>query len=266
MTGRTIRVTGKGRISVSPDTIKLSIDAESVYKEYETTIKKSAEDIAILRETIKKAGLDPKELKTVRFGIDADYESYRDKDGNYKRKFNGYKYTHDTYIQFSNDNKENNNYNYINSKDKHSHNHECSSYNNDNNRYTYSKKDESHKQEYNYNNNNSEQFVSDNNALNENLKDNYISPSIKMTMKHMIYGVNCPLFQKNASFVWAKKITSGRWAKPVLAAHAAKFTLTAVQNMPATIRMAVRWAYVTATAGWKSGTWYLCSTTVMKTA
>lgn len=105
MTGRTIRVTGKGRITVSPDTIKLSIDAESVYKEYETTIKKSAEDIAILRETIKKAGLDPKELKTVRFGIDADYESYRDKDGNYKRKFNGYKYTHDTYIQFSNDNK-----------------------------------------------------------------------------------------------------------------------------------------------------------------
>ena len=72
----------KGKISVKPDMIRLSIEAEGVYKEYETAVKRSAEDTAVLRETIEKVGLNPKELKTVRFGIDTEYERYADKEGN----------------------------------------------------------------------------------------------------------------------------------------------------------------------------------------
>ena len=103
---RTIRVTGKGKLSVKPDTIRISIDASGIFKEYDITVKRSAEETGILRETVKRAGLDPKNLKTIRFDIDTEYESYRDKKGNYQRKFIGYRYTHRLYIQFPNDNEQ----------------------------------------------------------------------------------------------------------------------------------------------------------------
>ena len=103
---RTIRVTGKGKILVKPDTIRLNIEAEGTYKEYILSVKKSAEHTNLLRETISKSGLDPQNLKTAHFGIDTDYESYHDKDGKYQRRFIGYTYTHNLYIQFPNDNEQ----------------------------------------------------------------------------------------------------------------------------------------------------------------
>ena len=103
---RTIRVTGKGKISVKPDTIRLNIEAEGTYKEYILSVKKSTEHTNLLRDTMSKAGLDPKNLKTVHFGIDTDYERYRDKNGDYQRRFIGYTYTHNLYIQFPNDNEQ----------------------------------------------------------------------------------------------------------------------------------------------------------------
>lgn len=103
---RTIRVTGKGRVSVKPDTICLIIEAEGIYADYETTVKKSAEDTELLKATIEKAGLDANDLKTTRFNIDSEYESYRDENDNYKRRFVGYKYQHNAKISFPNDNKQ----------------------------------------------------------------------------------------------------------------------------------------------------------------
>lgn len=103
---RTIRVKGKGKISVKPDTIRLNIEAEGTYKEYILSVKKSTEHTNLLRDTISKAGLDPQNLKTVHFGIDTDYESYRDKNGDYQSRFIGYTYKHNLYIQFPNDNEQ----------------------------------------------------------------------------------------------------------------------------------------------------------------
>lgn len=103
---RIIKVTGKGKISVKPNTVRLNIEAEGVYKEYEQAVKKSTEATCILRETIEKAGLKAEDLKTVHFDIDSEYESYRDKNDDYRSRFVGYKYTHSMYIQFSSDNKQ----------------------------------------------------------------------------------------------------------------------------------------------------------------
>ena len=103
--GRQICVTGKGKISVAPDLIRLNIKAEGIYKTYEETLKKSAEETGILRKTFEKAGLDPKDLKTTNFNIDSEYKTWYDKNDNYKRKFIGYKFEHNTYIEFQNDNK-----------------------------------------------------------------------------------------------------------------------------------------------------------------
>ncbi len=101
---RTIKILGKGKIAVKPDMIRFNIVSTGLCKEYEDTVKKSTEDIRILKESIEKAGLDSKSLKTVHFDINSEYENYSDKDNNYKRRFIGYKYTHNLYIQFPNDN------------------------------------------------------------------------------------------------------------------------------------------------------------------
>lgn len=102
---RTIRVKGKGKISVKPDTIKIMIKAEGLCWNYDETIEQSTQDTRILRDALKNAGLDPKDLKTTYFSIDSKYESYRDKNDDYKEKFVGYEYEHRTYIEFENDNK-----------------------------------------------------------------------------------------------------------------------------------------------------------------
>ena len=101
---RTIRVTGKGKISVSPDTIRLNINAEGVFKEYAESVNKASEETSLIREAISKAGLDPTDLKTSHFGVDTEYESFSDRNNNWKRKFIGYKYHHRMNIKFPNDN------------------------------------------------------------------------------------------------------------------------------------------------------------------
>lgn len=102
---RTIRVTGKGSVSVKPEITCLKITFEGVYKDYEETVKQSAEKTKLLREAIEKSGLPGEDLKTKDFSIDSEYERYRDHNNDYKKRFIGYKFYHRTEIQFPNDNK-----------------------------------------------------------------------------------------------------------------------------------------------------------------
>ena len=102
---RTIRVKGKGKISVKPDTIKITIKAEGLRWNYDETVEQSTKDTRALRDALEKAGLDPKNLKTTHFSIDSKYKSYHDKNNDYKEKFVGYEYNHRAYIEFDNDNK-----------------------------------------------------------------------------------------------------------------------------------------------------------------
>ena len=101
---RTIRVTGSGSVSVKPDTTSLKISFEGTYIDYEETVKQSAEKTKILREAIEKSGLSGEALKTKDFSIESEYESYKDNNGDYKKRFLGYKFYHRTQIQFPKDN------------------------------------------------------------------------------------------------------------------------------------------------------------------
>ena len=101
---RTIRVTGKGTISVKPDTIQLNISAEGVCREYEEALEQAARITGQLRDSISNTGLDPKNLKTTDFAVETEYESYQDKNKTWKKRFVGYKYMHSLYIRFDNDN------------------------------------------------------------------------------------------------------------------------------------------------------------------
>lgn len=101
---RTIRVTGKGKITVKPDTIRLRLSMEGIYPEYDETLQKSSEIVELLKDLVEKQGYERKELKTLYFNIDTEYESYQAKDKSWKRRFQGYKYVHRMKIEFPADN------------------------------------------------------------------------------------------------------------------------------------------------------------------
>ena len=101
---RTIRVTGKGKLSVKPDTIRLRLSMEGIYPEYDETLQKSSEIVELLKDLVEKQGYERKELKTLYFNIDTEYESYQAKDKSWKRRFQGYKYVHRMKIEFPADN------------------------------------------------------------------------------------------------------------------------------------------------------------------
>ena len=69
-------VTGKGKIAVKPDKIRLYVNKEELCKEYEDTLRRSTEDTELLKDLFEKLGFQRKDLKTVYFNVDTEYESY----------------------------------------------------------------------------------------------------------------------------------------------------------------------------------------------
>lgn len=101
---RTIKVTGKGRISVTPDTIRLLITQSSVEPTYEGAIYESAERKNELNVALSRLDFKKEDLKTLYFDVDTEYESYEAKDKSWKRRLVGYKYTHRMKLEFPKDN------------------------------------------------------------------------------------------------------------------------------------------------------------------
>lgn len=99
-----ITVTGKGKISLPPDLIQINISLEIVRDGYEETMGGSAEYISILRDTLKTEGFEKEDIKTVRFNVDLEYESYKERD-TWKKRFVGYRCNHDLKIEFPSNSK-----------------------------------------------------------------------------------------------------------------------------------------------------------------
>ncbi|MGN0388774.1 MAG: SIMPL domain-containing protein [Suilimivivens sp.] len=104
MMNRSIKVTGKGKISVKPDTIRLCISLQDTFREYDDTLKHSADSVELLKDMIERLGYDRTDLKTVYFNINTEYENYQDLVKSWKSRFKGYKYTHRMKLEFSTDN------------------------------------------------------------------------------------------------------------------------------------------------------------------
>lgn len=101
---RTIRVTGKSALSVKPDLIRLNLDIEGIFEDYGKALEESSLQTAAIRKALESVGLNGKDLKTTKFFVNAEYESYRDKRDNYRKRFVGYKFQYKLYIQFPVDN------------------------------------------------------------------------------------------------------------------------------------------------------------------
>ena len=101
---KTIRVTGKGQLKVHPDMTRITIELEGMDWEYGETLKKSSKETEKMKDLLVPFGFERTDLKTLRFNVEPIYESYKVKD-EYKRRFNGYKFTHVMKVEFDSDNK-----------------------------------------------------------------------------------------------------------------------------------------------------------------
>lgn len=97
---RTITVKGIGKVSTKPDFIVLSMNLESQRTEYEAVMAAAAESIEQLNNALYNVGFDKDAVKTTNFNIHTDYDSERQKDGSYKRIFNGYVVSHNLKVEF----------------------------------------------------------------------------------------------------------------------------------------------------------------------
>ena len=101
---RTIRVTGKGQIKVKPDITRITMTLTGVFKEYGETLRHSSEATEALKDVLSAFGFERSDLKTLSFHVDTEYESYRDKNNDYKRRFVGYQFNHALKVEFESDN------------------------------------------------------------------------------------------------------------------------------------------------------------------
>lgn len=88
---RKLQITGRGKLSVSPDMIILSFDASAHEWEYEKTVtalNKKVEDLRIIIETV---GVERKNLKTKDFGIRKETTWNKKTE---KSEFNGFRASH----------------------------------------------------------------------------------------------------------------------------------------------------------------------------
>lgn len=101
---REMRVTGRGRVFVKPDRIRLMLTMTDVKKDYDKAIREASEKSEELQKAFKGCGFQPEDLKTVNFSVDAEYTGYSDKNGNWKQRFVGYRFNQTLKIEFPLDN------------------------------------------------------------------------------------------------------------------------------------------------------------------
>lgn len=100
---RTIKVTGKGRLQLRPDTTRLTLALDGREPEYDAALSRSADETRALAAALVAEGFDRADLKTVAFRINAEYEGYDDA-GVWKQRFAGYRFRHDLHLVFPADN------------------------------------------------------------------------------------------------------------------------------------------------------------------
>lgn len=100
-----LRVTGKGILSLKPDTIVVKFTSSAVYDDYAEAIAMASEATKDLKAVIAKAGIDSELLKTRNLEVSPKYDTWYDDKNHMHKKFIGYEYTHSSHIKIDNDNK-----------------------------------------------------------------------------------------------------------------------------------------------------------------
>lgn len=101
---RTIRVTGKGKLSVKPDLTRLVMTLEGIDRDYGEMLHLSSNYTDFLKDIFVNFGFKRSDLKTLYFNVDTQYSHYWDKKNDSKRRFEGYKFVHRMKVEFPIDN------------------------------------------------------------------------------------------------------------------------------------------------------------------
>lgn len=103
--GKTITITGKGKVSAKPDYVVLSMSLEAIDKKYDKAMDMAAEKIAQLDDSLVAVGFEKSAIKTTNFQVGAKYDSVKDKYNEYKQVFVGYVISHRLKLEFDFDTK-----------------------------------------------------------------------------------------------------------------------------------------------------------------
>lgn len=95
----TVKVTGKA--SAKPDLTVITLALESIDPDYEKAMDKASDNLNDIYARLEKAGFEKSEIKTTYFNVSARYDSVREKDGSYARKFSGYVCAHRLKTEFA---------------------------------------------------------------------------------------------------------------------------------------------------------------------
>ena len=80
------------------------ITFSETFPRYELAVADSTRKRSFLAEELEKLGFSNADIKTLCFDVKVAYESYRDKNKDWCKRFEGYKYTHRMKLEFSRDN------------------------------------------------------------------------------------------------------------------------------------------------------------------
>ena len=97
---KTITIKGIGKLSLKPDQVVVSLVLKATDKNYDKAMDTAAKHLEQLRGALVGTGFAKDDLKTTNFNVGTEYESERDKNGNYKRIFIGYSVTHQLKLEF----------------------------------------------------------------------------------------------------------------------------------------------------------------------
>ncbi len=98
-----LKVTGRGRLSLTPDMIRIRIEQQDTDPDYSSVIGASASHTEELRLALGALGFDEKALKTLNYTVNTEYEGYQDSDMVWKQRFKGYTVHHSMKLEFSRD-------------------------------------------------------------------------------------------------------------------------------------------------------------------
>ena len=97
---RSITIKGIGKLSLKPDQTVVSLMLKTVRVDYDKAMDEAAKHLEQLRSAIAEIGFTKDDLKTTSFDVGTEYENERDKNGNYKQIFVGYRVTHGLKLEF----------------------------------------------------------------------------------------------------------------------------------------------------------------------
>lgn len=97
---KTITVKGIGKVSARPDYVILIMKLEAKDKEYDKAMEMAAGQLNQLNDCLARIGFEKENVKTTDFNVKTDYDSRKDRQGNYQRIFSGFVCSHQLKLSF----------------------------------------------------------------------------------------------------------------------------------------------------------------------